>query len=202
MIATATAMVWKMTASSSATVSSSSGSSGGPSVGWWLLTVFVSSAVVAAGISAWASARLTRRKSREEERARVRTVFAEAFEAVAAYKEFPYAIRRRAGDEPARERVRLSEELRAIQTRLTYYSAWIHAESTTVGDAYDMLVTELRKVAGQACHDAWEADPITDDKDMNIGPDLVDLSSLKDHEKAYTTAAESYLANFLRRRRS
>jgi len=71
--------------------------------------------MVAGAINVW----MARRKSREEERARVRDTFAAAFAAYTAYREFPYAIRRRRADIPEEERVRLSESLRTIQERLT-----------------------------------------------------------------------------------
>ena len=51
----------------------------------------VLAALLSACIAVWAA----RRKSREEERARQRDLFASAFKAYAAYKELPYAIRRR-----------------------------------------------------------------------------------------------------------
>jgi hypothetical protein len=60
-------------------------------------------AMVAGAINVW----MARRRSREEERARIRTTFAAAFEAYTAYKEFPYAIRRRRADDPKGERIRL-----------------------------------------------------------------------------------------------
>lgn len=186
--------------SSAAAASTASGDSSGPSWGQ-VVGVLVSSAVIAAVVSAAVTVYLAWRKSREEERARVRTVLAEAFEVVTAYKEVPYAIRRRRKSKAEDERVRLSEELRQVQARLTYYSAWIRAESTTLGEAYDELVTELRKVAGQACHDAWRAEPITDDKDMNIGREVIDLTSLTDLESAFATASTTYLKTFLKLRR-
>jgi hypothetical protein len=77
-------------------------------------------AMVAGAINVW----MARRRSREEERARIRSTFAAAFEAYTAYKEFPYAIRRRRADDPEGERIRLSEALRAIQEKLSYYLAW------------------------------------------------------------------------------
>ena len=172
--------------------------SSSPSVGWVALTSVLSASVIAAATSALVNGILARRKSREEECSRIRTVFAEALEAVAAYKEFPYAIRRRDGTEPGKERVRLSEELRHVQSRLTYYTTWIHAESETVGKAYDDLISTLRRVAGGACREAWLAEPITADAQMNIGPDLVDLSSLKPLETAYAAEAEKYLAGYVR----
>lgn len=166
-----------------------------------VLGALISGAVIAAVIGALVNTGLALRKSREEERARVRTVLAEAFEAVAAYKEFPYAIRRRRHDAAAEERVRLSEALREVQTRLTYYVAWIQAESDAVGKAYNDLVSELRKVAGAGCRDAWNTPAITRDQDMNIGPDKVDLSSLRPFEEAYIKAADAHVADFLKWRR-
>lgn len=163
-----------------------------------VVAALLSGAVVAALIAAAVNTALARRRSLEEERARVRTVFAEAFEAVSAYKEFPYAIRRRRADVAAEERVRLSEELRKVQTRLTYYLAWTRAESLQVGAAYETLVVELRRLAGGACRDAWLANPINEDSEMNIGPDLVDLSASAGLETAYTQAAQDYLAEYLK----
>jgi hypothetical protein len=162
------------------------------------IAALLSGAVIAAVVGAIVNTLLARRKSLEEERARVRTTFAEAFEAVSAYKEFPYAIRRRRSDEPAQERIRLSEELRQVQTRLTYYVAWTKAESATVGNAYEALVKQLRAVAGTACHDAWLAPAAEEDADMNFAKGIVDLSSLTSYEQAYTSAAKMYCAGFLK----
>jgi hypothetical protein len=167
--------------------------------------VFLSGAVIAAVIAAFVGATvnvaLARRKSLEEERARVRTTFAEALQAVAEYKEFPYAIRRRRGDDAAAERVRLSEALREVQAKLSYYTAWTKAESDEVGRAYETLVGELRKVAGTACHEAWLAPPANDDKDMNFPPGVIDLSALKPYEDAFVTAAHEHMKEMLSLRR-
>lgn len=163
-----------------------------------LITAIVSgtflAAIVTAGTSAIVTIVIARRKSREEERSRVRTVYAEAFQVVAAYKELPYAIRRRRHDQPEAERFRLSEEARGIQERLSYYRAWTQGESRAVGQAYLNLVTELRKVAGGACHQAWLDEPCKTDADMNIGIDLVNLSTLGPLEDAYTAAVDADLA--------
>jgi hypothetical protein len=168
-------------------------------------SVFLSAAVVAAVIAAFVGAAvsiaLARRKSLEEERARVRTTFAEAFQAVAEYKEFPYAIRRRRADMAAEERMRISESLRQVQAKLSYYVAWTKAESDEVGGAYETLVTKLRDVAGRACHDAWLAPPANDDKDMNFPPGIVDLSMLKPYEEAFVTASHKHLKEMLKLRR-
>jgi hypothetical protein len=145
--------------------------------------------LVTAAINIW----LARRKSREEERNRQRTAFAEAFAAYSAYKEFPYAIRRRRADAPGEERVRLSEALREIQSNLAYHLAWTAAESETVGRAYADLVRQLRITAGSAMHEAWNAPANDSDAAMNIPPTVVDLSSLGPHEAAYIDAVRAHL---------
>jgi hypothetical protein len=165
------------------------------------LSAAVLAAVITAVVGAFVNIALARRKSLEEERARVRTTFAEALQAVAEYKEFPYAIRRRRADAAGEERVRLSEALRAVQAKLSYYAAWTKAESDEVGRAYEELVSELRKVAGKACHDAWLAPPANDDKDMNFAPGVVDLSALKPYEEAFAGTAQKHLKEMLKLRR-
>lgn len=158
-----------------------------------LVTSLLSAAVIAAVVGALVNLWLARRKGADEERARVRATFAEAYEAVAQYKEFPYAIRRRRDNDAAGERVRLSEALREVQARLSYYILWVKAESDDVGSAYEGLVSNLRRVAGMACHDAWEAEPAHSDSDMNIGPDVVNLQALSFYEQAYVQAVHKHL---------
>jgi hypothetical protein len=97
--------------------------------------------------------------------------------------------------------VRLSETLREVQAKLSYYLAWTKAESDDVGQSYEKLVAELRKVAGKACHDAWLAPPARDDKDMNFGPGIVDLSGLTPYEEAFISSARKHLGEMRRLRR-
>ncbi|MFB9357743.1 hypothetical protein [Actinoplanes nipponensis] len=153
----------------------------------------------------WLAARTARRSEREKERARQRDLFTAAYQAYADYRELPYAIRRRRHDEAAAERVRLSEVLREIQSRLAYYQTWTAAESETVGAVYRTLVEQARKVVGGGMHEAWKAPPITDDSAMNIPTTVIDLSSLEEREKAYVTAFHQHLqalAPWWRRRAS
>jgi hypothetical protein len=151
-------------------------------------TSILSGTVIAAVIGAIVNAVINRKKFLEEERARARTTYPEAMQAVAAYRELPYAIRRSRRDDPVGERIRLSEMGREIQQRLAYYRAWIQAESSGVGAAYAELVRELRAVAGAACHRAWTEPAIQSDADMNISTDKVDLRSVIPLEEAYTRA--------------
>jgi hypothetical protein len=181
------------TAISLTPVSSASATTGGSAgnIGAAVLSAAVIAALITAAINLW----LARRKSREEERARIRNTLAEAFQAYASYKEFPYAVRRRRHDQAAEERIRLSEALREVQARLTYFDAWTKTENPEVGAAYAALIAELRRVAGGAIRQAWLDPPCTDDTGMNIPPDVVDLSALNPLEKAYLPAATSHLAN-------
>ena len=158
-----------------------------------LTSALVSGAVLAAAIAATINLWLARSRSREEERGRLRTAFAEAFVAYTTYKEMPYAIRRRHADQSADERVRLSEILREAQAQLAYHLAWTTLESPAVGDAYKNLVQHLRRTAGAAMHEAWEAPPITSDTQMNIPPAVIDLSELVQYETAYLNAVRAHL---------
>jgi hypothetical protein len=158
-----------------------------------LLATVLSGAFLAALITATINIWLARRKSHEEERNRLRAAFAEAFAAYSAYKELPYAIRRRRADQPAEERIRLSETLREIQSRLAYHQAWTLLESPAVGAAYQNLVDRLRATAGTAMHQAWTAPPLDNDAGMNIPPSVIDLRSLHEHETAYLKAVAAHL---------
>lgn len=158
---------------------------------------WLTAALVAAILTAVVTVLLARRRHLEDERARVADSLSEASKAVAAYMEMPYAIRRRNHKEPAAERVRLSQEMAKAQADLSFHLAWTSAESTTVGAAYEELVTQLRRIAGAACHDAWLDPAPTQDADMNIPPTVVDLSPLHDYQAAYATAAQNHLDRYL-----
>lgn len=159
-----------------------------------LTAAVLSGAVLAAALTGWVNTVLARRLTRLEERARVRSTLAEAYQAYADYKEFPYAIRRRQADRPADERIRLSEEVRRIQSRLSYYQAWTGAESPATGRTYNELVGQLRRVAGASMRDAWEEPALDDDGGMNIAIDRVDLRELGEAEQRFLRAAEAHVA--------
>lgn len=161
-------------------------------------SAIISGSVVAAVIGALASTYLARRKSREEQLARVRVMLAEAFQTVAEYKEFPYAIRRRRHDAASEERVRLSEEMTKVQSKLTFYLEWTRIENQAVGAAYGDLVHNLRLVAGTACNEAWRCPAIETDKQMNIPREQVDLTKLIPFEYKYTDTAQAYVKDYMR----
>jgi hypothetical protein len=162
--------------------------------------VVLPAAVVAAGVAGTVNVWLARSKGRDEERARVRTLLAEAFQAYSDYKEFPYAVRRRDADRPGEERVRLSEQMREVQSRLSYFLSWTALESAPVGAAYATMVGRLRAVAGDSIREAWNSPAITRDEDMNLPASIVDLSSLADVERKFHDAVGAHLHRLTPRR--
>lgn len=155
--------------------------------------VVLTSGVVAALVTFFQNRWLENRRSQEAERTRLRQSFAEAFAAYAAYKEMPYAIRRRRGVQEADERARLSADLNSIQSKLSYYRAWTQFESPAVGTVYANLLSEMRKVVGGAMRDAWADPPSQHDHEMNIPIDKVNLLSLSVEEDKYIEAVNARL---------
>lgn len=126
---------------------------------------------------------------------RRRDTYSKAFAVVAAYKEFPYVVRRRRSGPasiPADERIRISEDLRKVQEQLSYYSAWMATESARVAATYRHLVAETRRIAGGQIHNAWTEPPITADEAMNM-PDI-GLGNLAASEAAYLDAVADHLS--------
>lgn len=165
-----------------------------------LITVILTSGVVAAIVTSLQSRWLENRRAQEAERSRLRQSFAEAFAAYADYKEFPYVIRRRRVDQPEDERARLSTELNAIQSRLSYFRAWTQFESPAVGSAYANLLLEMRNVAGGAIRSAWEQPALQRDPEMNISREKVDLRELTSEEDRYIEAVSTRLDELTPRR--
>lgn len=156
-------------------------------------------ALFAAALAAAVAMLLHLLKSRADERGRVRLLYSEAYEWYAAYKEMPYAIRRRRIDDAAAERIRLSEIVREIQARLDHFKTWTALENRQVGAAYGTLLRELRRVAGTSMHDAWNEPGTATDSAMNIPPARVDLSALVPYEDAYLAEVRRALLPFWRR---
>jgi hypothetical protein len=158
-----------------------------------LIGALLSAAVVAALIAAAVNIMLARRKSREEERARLREHFVSAFSAYSDYCEFAYAVPRRRHDNEQGERVRISEEMRKVQAEIRSHEVWVQIESPDVGAAYTELVQLMRQVAGGAIRQGWDTPAPTTDAEMNVPPTKVDLSPLKPYEQAYMDAVARHL---------
>lgn len=131
-------------------------------------------------------------KAVREDRERRRKMFADAYAAYVAYREFPFVIRRRRADKQADERARIAEEMRRAQQDLGYYIAWTKIESTEVGEAYSRLVAGARRTAGRAMNRAWaESRPVSADPEMNITN--INLEGCNDLEDAYLAAVRAHL---------
>lgn len=150
-----------------------------------MVEVFIGSTVVAAVVSGVVSLVLHSLAGRREATSRRRELFAEAFGAYTAYREFPFVVRRRRADAPEDERIRISVELRRVQERLSFFLAWTLLEDRAVGEAFATLVEDLRRVAGGEIRRAWMTEPATQDEDMNIAD--IDLTALGGAEKNFLT---------------
>ena len=145
-----------------------------------LITPSVVAAIVAGVISLLGGTISIWRSSSE----RRRQMFADAYMAYRAYCEFPYAVHRRRHDQPDDERIRLTEELRDIQRRISFFQAWTAIEAPKVGEAYARLAYAMRRVAGSAITESWRRGPITTDAEVPVGT-TIDLSALGAFEDAF-----------------
>jgi hypothetical protein len=151
-------------------------------------------ALIGAGVAALINLVVLATAGLRQERQRRRDAYAAALEATLAFREFAYAIPRRRHDAPAEERVRISEALREVQRDLARAESLMKIErASKVAAAYRQLVAKTRELAGGYIHDAWERDPITDDKQMNV-PDGLAFSALEPFERAYLDAVAEDLA--------
>ncbi len=170
---------------------------------WATLGGWLDSALIPALVAAAVALGVAAARSRREEQERVRRRLADAYQAYADYKEFAYAIRRRDADAPGAERVRISESLREVQSRLSYNLTWTSVEDEELGRTYGALVAEARVVVGGAMTAAWKARPVASDAEMNIGPELVNLSALGPLEDEFAEASRKHVQHvgrgFLRR---
>src|SRR4051812_11502173 len=155
--------------------------------------LLLAASIIAALLTGTINLTLARRRSREEERARVRNTCAEAFKAYSEYREFPNAIIRRDTDRPGEERQRLLEGLRQLHARLSFYQTWALLEAPPVGKVYVALLDEARSMIDKAMRVAWAEPVAADDIDMNLDPGLIDLASLASYEEAYRQAVAAHL---------
>jgi len=123
---------------------------------------------------------------------RQRQVFANAFEAVMEYREYPFIVRRRNADEAAKERQRISGELSKVQARVNAFKARLLVEDPLVGRKYKELVVKTREVAGGMIREAWNELAVTADDEIHapVGYD----SSATDHaDNEYLRAVANHL---------
>jgi hypothetical protein len=155
--------------------------------------LLLSASIIAALITGTINLTLARRRSREEERARVRNTFAEAFKAYSEYREFPNAIARRDATHSTDERQRLFEALRQLDARLAFYRTWALLEAPAVGAVYEALLKEARAITDKAMRAAWTQPVDAGDVDQNLDPRLLDPAALTSFEDAFREAVAVHL---------
>ena len=132
-------------------------------------------------ITLYVNGRRTDRTVRRETRSR-------AIEAVVAYQEMPYAIRRRRHEAEHRsaERVRLTETFTAIQAELASCEALMRADpDARVRDGYANLVARLRTCAGEQASLAWASTPIKRDENMGMPEVFQALAPVREAQHAF-----------------
>ncbi len=129
------------------------------------------------------------------ERSRRRENHARAVEAVVAYQEMPYAIRRRRHEPAERsgERVRLSTAFGVVQAELASCETLMRADrDADVREGFARLVTTLKEHAGIAANEAWRRPPITEDSEMSLGDVHIALEPVRAEQQRFEeTAAKS-----------
>lgn len=123
---------------------------------------------------------------------RKRELFAQAFSAVTDYWEYAYVVRRRRSDQPAEERIRISEQLRETQKQISFHGAWLATEAPQVAEAYRELVSTTRAVIGPQIAEGWRSPAASVDSDMNING--IDRDGLDGAAERYLNAAADHLA--------
>jgi len=123
---------------------------------------------------------------------RQRQVFANAFEAVMEYREYPFIVRRRNADEAAKERQRISGELSKVQARVNAFKARLLVEDPLVGRKYKELVVKTREVAGGMIREAWNEPAVTADDEIHA-PVRYDFSAIDNADNEYLRAVANHL---------
>jgi hypothetical protein len=153
------------------------------------------SALVAAAVAAAVSLATLWWNSRQARLDRQRELLAEAFAAIANYREFAFIVRRR--DPTGTDRSAIHRDLSKIQAALHNHMALLRVEAPAVAESYSTLVHQTRQIAGAEISKAWDLPPAQDDQDMHVRD--VDLAPLTPYETAYLNAVQRHLSFGLKR---
>lgn len=157
---------------------------------------WVGPAIVAAAVSGLVALVTVALSSRQVRKDRQRQLFADAFAACQAYKEFPYRVRRRRSDkddEAAADRTRLTTELSDVQSKLNDFKARLRVEAPRVGHAYAALVAATRRIAGGEVSRSWSLPPTEGDA---VSVTDIDLSGLGPTEDQYVLVVADHLSTW------
>ncbi len=104
-------------------------------------------------------------------RERRRTLYSEATKAAVAWKEMLYRVRRRG----EKGESALIERFHDLQDDLSYYEAWVGAESRYMRRSYDRLVSKVKNETEDLIRTAWATRPRvnpTETPPDEVHPDL------------------------------
>jgi hypothetical protein len=152
---------------------------------------WVGPAVVAALVASAVSLTTFALAGRRARLDRQRQLFAEAFEAIVEYREYPYIVRRRSSEAAAQERQRISSDLSRVQARLNSFQARLQVEAPYVGERYEELVKKTRQIAGAMIKAAWDNPPVAKDAEMHAPP--YDFSEIETYEETFLLAVADHV---------
>lgn len=154
----------------------------GPSAPWYEKTEFwaVLVPLLVALLAAWRAKRewFTRRDA--ERRDGLAAEYARALADAIAWTELPYRVARRTSDS-SETLAGIVAKFHDLQERLEHNLRWLQLDSEAVGAAYEELVRSVKRKTEDDIRSAWERDPITTGRGMNIGAiSKVDVSAETD----------------------
>jgi hypothetical protein len=95
--------------------------------------------------------------------------YAAAVEAVVAWFEFPYRVRRRTSDTPDTLGA-LASLGHDVQERLAGRLAWVASENDVVSEAFDSVLADVRARVGDSVVEAWNTPAVSAAPEMNVSP--------------------------------
>jgi hypothetical protein len=98
-----------------------------------------------------------------------RDSYAAAVEAVVAWFEFPYRVRRRTSDAPDTLGA-LASLGHDVQERLAGRLAWVATDNDVVSETFDAVLAAVRGRVGDSVVEAWNTPAIVAAPDMNVSP--------------------------------
>ncbi len=121
-----------------------------------LLPYLLGSGLVSAIVTAILGSFTAASKVADEAR---RRGYVETLEAVLAWSEFPYRVRRRSSDDPVKLEA-LAKLGHQLQERRTGALAWVASDSREIYEVFRTNVDALDALVGPAIGDAWRQPPI------------------------------------------
>jgi len=130
-------------------------------VGTWIVVP-----VVVAALTAIATLIVTKAGDATDRR---RERYAKAVQALVAWVEFPYRVRRRTSDDPE-TLAGLANVGHDLQESLACNEAWIATEYPKLARRYAQTRATVNAAVGPDLTEAWESPPVRKAAEMNLGP--------------------------------